>query len=280
MKKNLKRHLSAAYAATYTVENMKKILDLTVLENRQLTESYHCLRCTCDEKIPLCLAGQFAQLYCNSTTLRRPISINMFDEGSNEVSFLINSVGKGTAELVSLQKGAVLNAVLPLGRGFTMPSSFDTNNNGEPLLVGGGVGTAPLLMLGKQFAECGTTPVFLLGARSASGLLQLEEFAKYGRVFTTTEDGSHGERGFVTQHSILKTTEAFCHIYTCGPTPMMKAVAKFARENGIACEVSLENLMACGIGACLCCVEKTTEGHKCVCTDGPVFNINELTWQL
>lgn len=93
----------------------------------------------------------------------------------------------------------------------------------------------------------------------------------------TTEDGSLGERGFVTNHSVLQEQE-FDLIQTCGPTPMMKAVAKYARQSDTTCEVSLENLMACGLGACLCCVEKTVDGNLCVCKDGPVFNINKLLW--
>ena len=147
------------------------------------------------------------------------------------------------------------------------------------LLVGGGVGTAPMLYLGEQLAKKGHKPTFLLGARSDKDLLQLEEFAKYGEVYTTTEDGSHGEKGYVTQHSILNKVR-FEQIYTCGPKPMMVAVAKYAKSNQIECEVSLENTMACGIGACLCCVENTTEGHLCVCKEGPVFNINKLLWQI
>ena len=94
----------------------------------------------------------------------------------------------------------------------------------------------------------------------------------------TTEDGSEGERGFVTQHSVLQQ-EHFDLIQCCGPTPMMKAVASYARQTETECEVSLENLMACGLGACLCCVEKTVRGNQCVCKDGPVFNIKELFWQ-
>ena len=125
----------------------------------------------------------------------------------------------------------------------------------------------------------GVKPVFLLGARTAKDLLMLDEFRQYGEVFVTTEDGSEGERGFVTQHSVLYQRR-FSMIQTCGPTPMMKAVARFAYSQGVECEVSLENLMACGLGACLCCVEKTTEGNLCVCQDGPVFNIKRLLWQL
>ena len=97
----------------------------------------------------------------------------------------------------------------------------------------------------------------------------------------TTDDGSLGEKGFVTKHSILDDPEIkFDKIYTCGPEIMMKAVAKMARSKGIDCEVSLENTMACGIGACLCCVTETIDGNKCVCTEGPVFNINDLKWQI
>ena len=107
----------------------------------------------------------------------------------------------------------------------------------------------------------------------------LDAFEQYGRVFVTTEDGSAGEKGFVTNHSLLQQ-EHFDRISTCGPTPMMKAVARLAKAQDIDCEVSLENLMACGVGACLCCVENTTEGHVCVCKEGPVFNTRKLLWQL
>ena len=109
--------------------------------------------------------------------------------------------------------------------------------------------------------------------------MQLDLFGKYGDVYITTEDGTEGEKGFVTQHSVL-TKESFDRISTCGPKPMMVAIAKFAKANSISCEVSLENMMACGLGACLCCVEKTVKGNVCVCKEGPVFNINDLTWQI
>ena len=160
-----------------------------------------------------------------------------------------------------------------MGNGFT-PAVANENI----LLVGGGVGVAPLLYMGAKMKESGIEPTFLLGARSAKDLLMLDIFKRFGRVFVTTEDGSEGEKGFVTNHSLLQQ-EQFDRISTCGPTPMMKAVARFARQNGVDCEVSLENLMACGLGACLCCVEKTVDGNLCVCKDGPVFNIQRLLWQ-
>ena len=117
----------------------------------------------------------------------------------------------------------------------------------------------------------------MLFRSSAKDLLELEMFEKFGRVLTTTEDGSVGEKGFVTQHSVWEK-ESFDQIFTCGPTPMMKAIAKLATEKQIDCEVSLENKMACGVGACLCCVEDTKDGHRCVCSDGPVFNSKNLKW--
>jgi dihydroorotate dehydrogenase electron transfer subunit len=168
----------------------------------------------------------------------------------------------------------MLNCLLPLGNGFTMPQSSEE----RILLVGGGVGVAPLLYMGAQMAKMGCIPTFLLGARTAKDLLMLDIFKSYGRVCVTTEDGSEGEKGFVTNHSLLQN-ERFDRIATCGPTPMMKAVARYSRKAQTECEASLENLMACGLGACLCCVEKTTEGNLCVCKDGPVFNIRKLLWQ-
>ena len=128
----------------------------------------------------------------------------------------------------------------------------------------------------KEIAKYGTKPTILIGTRSASDIMLKEKFESVANLYYTTEDGSFGEKGYPTQHSILN--EKFDKIYSCGPTPMMKGVAKYAAEKGIFCEVSLENKMACGIGACLCCVQDTKEGHKCVCTTGPVFNINDLKW--
>ena len=258
---------------------MKKfILDLTVTENVRLHTNYVLLKLTSPSLLPEMLPGQFAEIRVDgspATFLRRPISINFVDTERNEVWFLIQLVGEGTKRLGEAKSGDTINVMLPLGNGFTMPE----NPSDKLLLVGGGVGTAPMLYLGKQLAEKGCKPTFLLGARSDKDLLQMEQFAAYGEVYTTTEDGSHGEKGYVTQHSILNKVD-YERIYTCGPKPMMRAVARYAKSKAIDCEVSLENMMACGIGACLCCVENTTEGHLCVCKEGPVFNINKLLWQI
>ena len=259
---------------------MKKyILDLTVKENIRLHANYVLIKLTQDEPLPEMLPGQFAEIRIdgsNTTFLRRPISINYVDRKTNELWFLVQLVGDGTRKLATVEKGDVVNVVLPLGNGFTLPDSTETN----VLLVGGGVGTAPMLYLGEALLKKGIKPTFLLGARSKNDLLQLDQFEVFGDVYTTTEDGSMGEKGYVTMHSVLKEKH-FDMIYTCGPKPMMMAVAKYAKSENIECEVSLENTMACGVGACLCCVEKTAdEGHVCVCKEGPVFNIKKLLWQI
>lgn len=256
----------------------KHIIDLQVVSVEALGERFVLLKCT-DPNAPLppMMPGQFAQLRVDGskeTFLRRPISINFVDTKLNQIWFLVQLVGAGSRALGRLREGDTLNALLPLGNGFSMPVSAEKKH----LLVGGGVGTAPLLYLGAQMNLMGIRPTFLLGARTKDMLLQLEDFERVGDVYVTTEDGSAGEKGFVTQHSIL-FKQHFDRISVCGPSPMMKAVARFARANSVPCEVSLENMMACGLGACLCCVEKTVKGNVCVCTEGPVFDINELTWE-
>ena len=258
---------------------MKKyVLDLSVVSVEQIHARYVLIKLTDVQTLPEMLPGQFVEVRVDgssSTFLRRPISIHYIDKVNNQLWLLVATVGEGTRWMASLHTGDVVNCVLPLGHGFTMPRQTDE----KFLLVGGGVGVAPLLYLGAEIRQMGGEPTFLLGARSAKDLLMLDEFRKYGQVYVTTEDGSAGEKGFVTGHSIL-SQERFSHIASCGPTPMMKAVARYAHQENIDCEVSLENLMACGLGACLCCVEKTTEGNLCVCKDGPVFNIKKLLWQL
>lgn len=258
---------------------MKKfILDLTVKSVEHVSDKHILLRLTDSSPLPEMKPGQFVEVRIDgsqSTFLRRPISINFVDYAANELWLLVALVGDGTRQLAKLAPGQTLNCVLPLGNGFTMPNSASE----RLLLVGGGVGVAPLLYMGAVMKNRGIEPTFLLGARSESDLLQLDIFNRYGRVYITTEDGTAGEKGFVTNHSVLNG-EHFDRIATCGPKPMMMAVARYAAKAGVDCEVSLENMMACGLGACLCCVEKTVEGNLCVCKDGPVFNIKQLLWQL
>ncbi len=255
----------------------KYLVDLTVASVERLNANHILLRLTDSVRaLPPMQPGQFVEVRVDNsrtTLLRRPISINYVDRTRNELWLLVHEIGDGTRALGRLTAGETVNCLLPLGRGFSLPAV----PGGRHLLIGGGVGTAPLLFYGEELRRLGCEPVFLLGARGKGDLLQLDDFRRIGRVETTTEDGSAGCKGFVTQHPML-TTEHFDAIATCGPKPMMVAVAHYAESKGIPCEASLENSMACGLGACLCCVEETTEGNLCVCKDGPVFNIKRLKW--
>ena len=258
---------------------MKKyILDLTVKQTERISPKHILLRLTDNKPLPEMLSGQFVEVRVDgskTTFLRRPISINYVDKANNELWLLVAMIGDGTRKLGELKVGDALNCVLPLGNGFTMPQKAIE----RVLLVGGGVGVAPLLYMGAEMKKAGIEPTFLLGARTKADLLEIDLFKQYGRVLITTEDGSEGEKGFVTNHSVLQK-EHFDRIATCGPKPMMVAVARYAHQADIECEASLENMMACGLGACLCCVEKTVHGNLCVCKEGPVFNVKQLLWQI
>ena len=255
---------------------MKKFLiDFKIVKNERLSDSYSLFVLEpINGELPEMQPGRFVQVEVpnsKSTYLRRPISINYVDYANNQLWLLVRKAGEGTSSLMKLAENDVVNLMLPLGNGFTI---FP----GETmLLIGGGVGVAPLLYLGEKAKEAGANVKFLLGARTENDLLELEQFEAVGDVFVSTENGGKGEKGFVTQHSVLNSG-SFSRIACCGPMPMMKAVAKIAKDKSIECEVSLENVMACGLGACLCCVEDTVEGNVCVCKEGPVFNIKRLKW--
>lgn len=251
------------------------ISDFTVVGNRRLSGLYSRLdlRPTDGAPLPQIFPGQFVQVEADAkgVLLRRPISINDVDYAKGEISLLVRKAGRGTEAIIARKEGETLNLVYPLGNGFDYEDA-----GSRVLLVGGGVGVAPLLYLGRKLREQGVVPVFLLGARSENDLLEIEEFGQIGEVLTATEDGSRGVKGFVTAHPAL--AEKWDKVFVCGPAPMMKAVAKMTRVSGSPTEVSLENMMACGLGACLCCVENTVRGNVCVCTEGPVFNLEELNW--
>lgn len=251
---------------------MKYCDDFTVTQNRTLNERMFSLRLKKQGMLPQIKPGQFVELRVNEPTgvlLRRPISVHDVDYCKNEIVLLVQTAGKGTKQLSEVKCGEKLNLVYPLGNGFATQGS-------KVLLVGGGVGIAPLLYLAKAFADKGILPDILLGFRTKKQMIPLEEFERYGKLHVSTEDGSCGEMGLVTQNKVF--AEQFDKVYCCGPTPMMRSVAKNCEQRGIGCFVSLENKMACGIGACLCCVQNTKEGHKCTCTEGPVFQSEDIIW--
>ena len=253
----------------------KRIGDFKVIDNKRINNDFHVIELSGNNKLPDIKPGQFVQVKVDNspeTFLRRPISIHDVDYNRNTLKLLIQIVGKGTETLSKLKKDDLLNIIYPLGNSFSVPGE-----NEKILLVGGGCGIAPLLYLGKYLKSNGYYPDVLLGFRNFERIIEYEEYTKVGKVYLTTEDGSKGEKGYVTSHSVL-TNVKYDRIYCCGPDSMMKAIAGYSRKNKIICEVSLENLMACGIGVCLCCVVDTVKGNVCSCVDGPVFNINALRW--
>ena len=180
---------------------MKQCKDLKIVAVERPNDGYVLLKLTDTAPLPEIRAGQFVEIKVDnspSTFLRRPISVNFVDEARNELWLLIQIVGEGTRHLARLQAGDSLNVLFPLGNGFTPGAAGE-----RVLLVGGGVGIAPLLQYAKQLRQAGATPYLLLGGRSAGNLLQLDLFRQYGEVYVTTEDGSMGEKGFVTNSSLF-----------------------------------------------------------------------------
>lgn len=253
--------------------SMKEIHDFTIIERRQLGEHYFSLVLKHGGVMQPVVPGQFVEVRVDGVSevmLRRPISVHDVDPQAGTMTLLIQIVGHGTRRLAELKEGDKLNLVYPLGHGF----STELPSGTHALLVGGGAGIAPLLHLAKVLKANGVQCTILLGGRTVSLIPVRDEFLPYGELCIATDDGSLGHKGLVVEHPAFAAP--YDIIYTCGPTPMMKAVARSAAERGIRCEVSLENMMACGVGACLCCVTDTDQGHRCVCKDGPVFDISTM----
>jgi dihydroorotate dehydrogenase electron transfer subunit len=256
----------------------KQIFDATIISNKALSERYSMMSLQLPEATRGMEVhpGQFVEIRVAdsaSTYLRRPISICDYCSESNRMTLLIRRAGEGTEHLCNLPEGAKVDIVGPLGNGFSIPKAGST-----ALLAGGGIGVAPLMLLGKRMVAAGVTPCFLLAARTASEILLLEEFKAIGKVVISTDDGTAGEKGYASDNSALQ--QRYDLVCVCGPKPMMLGIARKATANGSPCEVSLENLMACGLGACLCCVEPTLKGNLRACVEGPVFNTEMLLWEL
>ena len=209
------------------------------------------------------LPGQFVNIRVAGQFLRRPISVCNIEEGVLTIIYKV--VGVGTEAMSHLPVGTQLDVLTVLGNG------YDLSKAGEaPLLVGGGVGVPPMYMLARQLREAGKTVRVILGFNTKDEVFYEEEFRALGcDVTITTVDGSHGVKGFVT--NALDGQQSY--YYTCGPLPMIKALLQAAGTNG---EVSMEERMGCGFGACMGCTIQTTKGPKRVCKEGPVFAASEL----
>ena len=209
--------------------------------------------------------GQFINIKLDSFFLRRPISVCDYDE--NTVTIIYKTVGAGTEKMSTLKSGEKLDVLIGLGNG------FDTQKSGDnPLLIGGGVGTPPMYNLAKKLSENGKNVTVVLGFNSKSDVFYEKEFKALGtNVIITTADGSYGKKGFVTD----ALPENYSYFYACGPMPMLKAVYDKSKTSG---ELSFEERMGCGFGACMGCSCKTKYKNKRICKDGPVLLKEEIIW--
>lgn len=253
---------------------MPKIaIDCAIIENRKITDDVYEVILSAPEIAKQAVPGQFVHVKITNTEplLRRPISIANVDVKTGTLNLIYRIVGKGTAALAGLNKGNLVNCLGPLGNGFNLDCK-------RPLLVGGGMGIAPLIFLAQRLKSQDTT--ILMGGRNKAEMFWPSMFENYvNHTFITTDDGSLGEKGFtVNLLPKLLQENKYDRIFVCGPQVMMEAVAKIASDAKIPCQVSLEKHMACGIGACLSCTCKTKgqDKRKKVCTDGPVFWAEEV----
>lgn len=247
-----------------------------ILEKKALAKDIFSMVILCPEIAEIAQPGQFVHILPEGCTLRRPISICDIDKekGTLRIVFLVK--GEGTKEISEANPGTLIDMLAPLGHGFTIDESFK-----RVVLVGGGIGTPPMLTLAKIYRERATV---ISGFRSAEAVILQEDFKQTGaETVLCTDDGSTGIRGFVTEplKELLEQGNIDA-VYACGPMPMLKNIAGLADKAKVCCEVSLEERMGCGIGACLVCACKTKkdgeEHFAHVCKNGPVFNAKEVIW--
>lgn len=240
-----------------------KVIKTPVIENKQISNNIYRISAVFKSEIK---PGQFFMLKTldNSFLLPRPISVN--DVNGNIVSFLYRIEGQGTKKISSLCANDEIQLFGPLGNG------FDTEElKGKIAVIGGGIGIAPLLYLSKKL---GKRADVYLGYKDLENMYIVEEFKSFvDKTLIVTEDGSFGEKGFVTDYVQY---DKYGAVVTCGPEIMMNKIVNNCRINNIKCYVSLERRMACGMGACLGCTVETKDGNKRACKDGPVFNSEEL----
>ena len=236
-----------------------------IIENVPLTQNVFKMRLEGDTS-EIKNSGEFINIKLDGLYLRRPISV--CDADSTTVTIIYKVVGKGTQQMSEMSIGEELLVLTGLGNG------YDTAVSGEkPLLLGGGVGVPPLYMLAKQLVEQGKSVSVVLGFNSKSEVFYEDEFKALGcSVRVTTADGSYGTKGFVTD----AMADNYTYFYTCGPEPMLKAVYKATKTSG---QLSFEERMGCGFGACMGCSCKTIAGYKRICKDGPVMLKEEILWE-
>lgn len=253
-----------------------------VTDNRQVVKDHFKLTFSSDYISSHAEPGQFVEIRVSNDTdplLRRPFSFHVINKDSKTVEVLYRMIGKGTGLLSALQINDFVDVLGPLGNGFKIDASKDV-----AVFVGGGAGIAPLLAGAAEAKKLGIKAVYsIMGMNTRSMVLCEAAFKELGvETIVTTDDGSYGRKG-VASDILLELLSSHLssltsHLYACGPHPMLKAVAEIAEQFKLDCQLSLEEWMACGIGACKGCAVMTRSGYKMVCKDGPVFDSKELIW--
>ena len=236
----------------------------TILSNEALTDSVYKMVLSGDTSA-ITNCGQFVNIQLDGMFLRRPISVCDYD--GNTLTIVYKVVGKGTEAMSKMSAGTELDILTGLGNGYDLSLAGE-----KPVLLGGGVGVPPMYNLAKKLRAMGKEVTVILGFNTASEIFYEEEFKALGCAVTvTTVDGSYGTKGFVTD----ALPENYTYFYTCGPEPMLKAVYKATATSG---EMSFEERMGCGFGACMGCSCKTLTGYKRICKEGPVMKKEEILW--
>jgi len=265
------------------IENHPKIQKIKIIKNYKIKENYFKIILSNPYLAKNSQPGQFLNIKIDGDIfLRRPFSIHRVK--GNNLEILYEVVGKGTETLSKKKKGEYLDVIGPLGNGFNY--QLPITNYQLPILVAGGIGVAPLAFLAQKLKEIPNPkfqiPIVLIGAKNKNKVLGEEEFKRLGfEVKIATNDGSRDFKGNVSdllKHILSTMNYELSTLYACGPYPMLKEIAKIARDYKIQAEVSLERHFACGIGICLGCVIETKHGQKRVCKDGPVFKTEEIIW--
>ncbi|MBF0619308.1 MAG: dihydroorotate dehydrogenase electron transfer subunit [Candidatus Omnitrophica bacterium] len=240
----------------------------------QVNATYFCLTLDAPALAKQVKPGQFIHIKVSDgfePLFRRPFSVYRAQKGRVEIFF--EPVGRGSKFLAEKKKGDTLDVLGPLGKPFTLPGK----NVKQVVFIAGGIGVAPFMMFSDRLKGHKAEKILLYGGRTKAHTFAMNEFKKNGvKTFVATDDGSVGIQGRVSELFPKIDIASTTMMYACGPKPMMKAVAEFAKEKGLRGEASMEEIMACGLGACLGCSIPTTKGYRTVCHDGPVFNLEEL----
>ena len=236
-----------------------------IVSNEALTDSVYKMILSGDTSA-IAAPGQFVNIQLTGKFLRRPISVCDYDESTLTIIYKV--VGAGTEQMSAMKTGEMLDILTGLGNGYDLSLSGD-----RPVLLGGGVGVPPMYNLAKKLIAMGKKVSVILGFNTAGEIFYEQEFKALGcKTCVTTVDGSYGKKGFVTD----ALPENYTYFYTCGPEPMLKAVYRATATSG---QMSFEERMGCGFGACMGCSCKTLTGYKRICKDGPVMKKEEILWQ-